>query len=377
MLKDKRRREAENKDPRPIAIGSIKNRVVQRAILQILQPRRLKNLQDINTKHEPIKDPRLRKLNQINCSKYGVGGLMSPYGGVKPAIELVMKAMAGGARYYYQSDIKAFFTKIPTNYIVATVLHETEDKKLTDLFASGLEVNLANKSELLNYARLFPSGGIGVAQGSSLSAFAGNLLLYDFDHELNSSNVTAVRYIDDLLIVSNSEDALQAAVAFSKTKLNSYGFSLYKPVPNSDKAAQGVCTNAFNFLGCTLQPNQCSPSQRSIKKLNADVDQVISGSKKAILRLLKKGTPIDPKLSRSAVLHNLGKKIYGWQKSFSFCSNSQEFRKLDTVISKKVSNYEKWIQSRTSRYSNAQLMQILGIPNTENMYLKDQSKNAN
>ena len=195
---------------------------------------------------------------------------MSPYGGVEPAIKLIMKAMSGGASYYYQSDIKAFFTKIPTASIVTTVLDETGDGDLTELFKRGLEVNLANKDELLQYARLFPSGGIGVAQGSSLSAFAGNVLLYDFDHELNGMGVTAVRYIDDLLIVSASKELLEDAVAFSEDYLGSLRFSLYKPVPGSDKASQGECNNAFKFLGCTLQPNRCVPSKQSIASLSAE-----------------------------------------------------------------------------------------------------------
>ena len=61
--------------------------------------------------------------------------------------------------------------------MVDFVRQETKDDRLSNLFAEGLEVNLANKDEFHTYADLFPSGGIGVAQGSSLSAFAGNVLL--------------------------------------------------------------------------------------------------------------------------------------------------------------------------------------------------------
>ena len=46
VLKDKKQREAVGKNPRPIAIGTIRNRVVQRAILQILQPRKAKDTRD-------------------------------------------------------------------------------------------------------------------------------------------------------------------------------------------------------------------------------------------------------------------------------------------------------------------------------------------
>ena len=371
VLKDKKKRESAGKDPRPIAVASIKNRIVQRAILQVLQPRKAVNKRDINTRYTPKEDPRLGNLNQINCSKFGVGGLMSPYGGVRPAITLIMKAMSGGASYYYQSDIKAYFTKIPTARVVDKVFVETDDKNLVDLFARGLEVNLANKDELLSYAKIFPSGGIGVAQGSSLSAFAGNVLLYDFDHDLNRLGVTAVRYIDDLLLVSHSKEILKKAVAFSEDHLGSFGFSLYPPVPGSDKASQGECNNAFNFLGCTVQPNRCVPSKQSIAKLNADVNRTMSASKKGINELLSKGTPLDSKLSKSTILHDLGKKIYGWQKSFAFCTDSQAFRRLDSDIVLRVSNYEGWIHNKTRSLLAEERMQIIGIPSTEKLFETD------
>jgi RNA-directed DNA polymerase len=201
VLKDKKLREAKGKDPRPIAIGTIKNRVVQRALLQVLQPRKVADASNPNSKYLPLTDPRLGKLNNINCSRYGVGGLMAPYGGVHPAIKLVMEAMEGGACHYFQSDIKAFFTDIPTENVIDFIRNEILDEKLLSLFKNALNVHLSNSEELAGYARLFPSGGIGVAQGSSLSAFAGNVLLYDFDHQLNRMDVNAVRYIDDIFVL--------------------------------------------------------------------------------------------------------------------------------------------------------------------------------
>ena len=296
---------------------------------------------------------------------------MSPYGGVQPAINLIMNAMSEGEIFYYQSDIKAFFTKIPTQSIIATILKETGNKKLTDLFTRGLKVNLANKEELLSYSRLFPHGGIGVAQGSSLSAFAGNVLLYDFDHELNRLGVTAVRYIDDLLIVSASKQSLDDAVSFSLDRLGSYGLSLYSPNSGSEKASKGECKNAFQFLGCTMQPNRCVPSKQSIAKLTSEVGTTLSASKKGIKDLLSNGKPLDPNLSQSSALHALGRKIYGWQKSFAFCTDPQEFRQLDRDVFSKVSNYDNWIRDKTRTLSVNKRSEILGVPSAQKLFEQD------
>ncbi|MBJ3764534.1 hypothetical protein ILP92_17505 [Maribius pontilimi] len=163
VLKDKRKRLAAGKDPRPIAISTIHNRVVQRAILQVLQPRQARDLRDPDTRYETIRDDRLGRINDVNRSKYGVGGLIYPHGGVRPAIETIMAAIDGGAKFYFQSDIRAFFTKIPTDKVIDFLRRETGDEAFVDLFAKALEVHLANEDELVGYAHLFPKGGIGVA----------------------------------------------------------------------------------------------------------------------------------------------------------------------------------------------------------------------
>ena len=46
VLKDKQKRLKQGKDPRPIAIATLHNRIVQRAILQVLQPRILRDAKD-------------------------------------------------------------------------------------------------------------------------------------------------------------------------------------------------------------------------------------------------------------------------------------------------------------------------------------------
>ncbi len=120
-----------------------------------------------------------------------------------------------------------------------------------------------------------------------------------------------------------------------------------------------------------MQPNRCVPSKQSIARLSAEVSKTVSASKKGIYELLSKGKPLDPKLPQSAVLHALGKKIYGWQKSFAFCTDSQEFRQLDTDIVRKVSDYENWIRKKTGSLPAKKRMEILGIPSAEKLFEKD------
>jgi hypothetical protein len=249
---------------------------------------------------------------------------------------------------------------------------QTKDDLLTDIFASGLEVNLSNPDELLTYSKLFPSGGIGVAQGSSLSAFAGNVLLYDFDHHLNNECVTAVRYIDDLLMVSSSKEELEKAIEYAKEQLGSFGFSLYEPARGSDKAAKGECSNSFTFLGCTVQPNRCVPSVNSTHKLIKDIAGVISKSKSTIQDVISNKKAMNPTLSHSAIIQTIGKKIYGWQRSFDFCTDPSPFRQLDKNVATKIDDYHHWLRRNIVNLDLDMKLKIYGIPSTEELFLHSQ-----
>ncbi|WP_018900051.1 reverse transcriptase domain-containing protein [Rhizobium sp. 2MFCol3.1] len=372
VLKDARKRIALGKDPRPIAIATLKNRVVQRAILQILQPRVAIDPQSQDTRYEMRRDERLGRINDVNRSRFGVGGLIYPYGGVEPAVKLIRNAIDSGGKYYYQSDIKAFFTKIPTRQVVDFVRLETKDDQLADLFAMGLAINLSNGDELKKYADLFPKNGIGVAQGSSLSAFSGNVLLYEMDHELNRMGVTATRYIDDILIVAKNEAELDAAIDYAERTLRSFGFGLYAPDKGSDKAARGESSNAINFLGCTIQPKRCVPSAGSIARLKETITTSLSDSKSAIRATLKSGKPLNSKNSRTSTLDSIGKRIYGWQKAFSFCTNDQPFKQLDEFVSKQILDYEASIARMLNAGDQGTRMKALGIPSTHAMFVAGQ-----
>ncbi|WP_139051927.1 hypothetical protein [Roseibium sp. TrichSKD4] len=108
--------------------------------------------------------------------------------------------------------------------------------------------------------------------------------------------------------------------------------------------------------------------------MSSDVSETISDSKKGINELIQQGKPFNPKHSRSATLHTLGKKIFGWQKSFAFCTDAQAFKLVDADVAGKVRDYEQWVQRKTSGLPHDKLMPILGIPITELLFKADVAK---
>lgn len=374
VLKDKKARIAMGKDPRPIAISSVRNRVVQRAILQVLQPRKTVNPSDPNSKSQQLDDPRLGAINKVNKSPFGVGGLLGEFGGVTPAVQLLLSGMNEGKEYFYKSDIKAFFTDIPTAKVVEFVRRETKDERLCAILEEALRVDLSNEDELGRFHELFPKDGIGVAQGSSLSAFAGNLLLYDLDHTLNTGDTTAVRYIDDLVVLCNSACAREWAIKTANSGMKAFGFSLY-PIGNP-KSAAGKVQDSFNFLGCTFQKNRCVPSKESVAKLLQSIDEKISASKQAILESVHHGKNVPAKLSVTQTTKAIADKLYGWQKSFDFATDARAFEYIDKAAGKKLLNFQAEIHRLTAKMPDELRLRVLGVPNTAAMHRSTPKKQS-
>lgn len=87
------------KTPRPLVVAPLISRIVQRSILNTLW--------DI----EPVK--------VLSTSVNSFGGMEG--GKVKGAIENLCMEIHKGARYYFKSDIKDFFTKIPKDIVLSEI----------------------------------------------------------------------------------------------------------------------------------------------------------------------------------------------------------------------------------------------------------------
>jgi RNA-directed DNA polymerase len=263
---------------------------------------------------------------------------------------------------FFQSDIKSFFNHIPRSPIIDCIRQETRDDELVDLFCKALDVHLKNPEELVGYTHLFPNDNVGVAQGSSLSAFAGNVLLFDLDHRLNGMGVTSIRYIDDILMVSESRASLERAVEYATKVLQAFNLDFYKPGDGKGKASEGECKDSISFLGCTIQPNRCVPSASAIKRFKAEVNEILSLSQSAISEAARNGKAVETRMSVGSTLHALGRKAYGWQKSFAFCTDHGPFQQIDNFLAKRTNDYSAFVDRQTRRLDPILRMGILGVP---------------
>jgi RNA-directed DNA polymerase len=143
----KRKAEAGNatRDPRPIVVAPAKNRIVQRAILDVCQS------QDKTTQKK------LGKLVDVIKRTTSVGGL--PDRGVPEAITLIKQAMAAGATWYVRSDLKNFFQAVPKDKVQDFLKQNVNAARFNSLFMDALNTELSNEDEVRDLMRLFPKSG--------------------------------------------------------------------------------------------------------------------------------------------------------------------------------------------------------------------------
>ncbi len=321
----------EGKDDRPLVVSPIENRIVQRAILQVLQS-----------------EEGIRKHLHVSTS---FGGIEDR--GVKDALKLIALKISKGAEYFVRSDIKSFFTKIPKEEVLEIIFKSisVRDEHFENLLSNAIRTELENLDSLGEKASLFPLDDTGVAQGSCLSPLLGNIFLSEFDSISNSDDVTCIRFVDDYVILGPDLKSVKAKLLKGKDHLNQRGLEIYDPFGSSEKGKNGKVLGGFEFLGCDISPGRISPSTKSIENLKEKVQQRIS-----------KSFHPTQNTTYAETLNGLKNTVYGWGNSYSFCNNQNLISSLDKWLINEIVRFHKnYIKNLEKIADPGSLVQMLGV----------------
>ncbi len=302
--------------PRPIIIAPISNRIVQRAILQVLRE--------------------VPGVAEILAVPWSVGGIE----GIDSGIALIKRALSDGATWYLRADIPNFFSSIPRTSIADFVEATARDRQLTEIFERATETTLINASQLSEDEKeLLPDEETGVAQGSALSTLVGNILLKDFDRQMQGRGVTCVRYIDDFILLGHRRAHVMGAFETAKEMLMRLGLKPYQPGDGSGKAAEGAVADGIDFLGCRLVGSLVQPGKKARDALLDQVRQILADGRQAI-RSVATGGNLQRKRQREAqTLAHVNLVVKGWGEAFAFCNSEVATQHLDEQIVSMVTKF--------------------------------------
>jgi retron-type reverse transcriptase len=329
--------EREGKSPRPIITASVEARIVQRAILEHLQG--------------------LDSTLPYRQNPVSFGSVPGKDKGRGAAIRELRKIVEqSNSQYFIRSDIAQFFTRIPRQDAIAK-LGNGLDEKFVSLLDQACNMELENAEELHRHAHLFPTDELGAPQGLCLSPLMGNVVLHEFDSEMNGRGIRCLRYVDDFLLIGNSESAVKKAFASAQCHLGGLEMTAYDPSDGSGKAECGLTRDGLTFLGYEIHPGQVHPTGKAKQSVIGKVQAVLRRGENAL-----KDPSRATKSSLQAVLYEIACIIKGWQGSYAECDDDRVFAQIDQKIKEDVDAFWNALLMRYRTASAADQFHLLGVP---------------
>ena len=329
------------KDIRPIVLADVETRIVQRAILDVLQG--------------------IDALQPLFLNPYSFGGIKRQEGvelaAVPAAIKAVLDAIGAGSRYVVCADISAFFTRISKSSVTDIVARAVNDSAFLALFQQAIHVELTNLAELRGHAERFPTEDLGVAQGSALSPLLGNIILSDFDKRMNEGDCRCLRYIDDFIILGPSEKAVMARVRRAKRLLEELGmtFALDKTSAHAIPVA-----NSFEFLGIELHNGLIRPASKARTKFLTSVRTTFEQGRSALIGY-RNGQPLPKAEALLGTLKRADGIIQGWGKHYRFCNDRRCFENLDAELGQLIRDYLGFYSTERRNAADHRAPAMLGV----------------
>jgi len=235
-----------------------------------------------------------------------------------------------------RTEFKAQVQKISENPFPYLKRIQTELQKGRFVFRPRHGVH---EGEIKEWLYIFPLTDIGVPQGSFLSAFAGNVVLRDFDQRLNGRNIKTIRHVDDFVILGRSEQAVRAAFHSASSILNGLGTTAHGPDEHTDKSKVGQVSDGFAFLGRSIKANKVSPSRKSTDSFLRDIRRTLNVGSQAIRKYACADTERRVDETFVQVVARVDRKIRGWGDAFSLANNRLPFRQLNAKISQLLKEF--------------------------------------
>lgn len=168
---------------RQLGIPTVLDRLVQQAILQVL---------------EPILDP------AFSASSFG----FRPGRSAHQALAQAQEYVADGRGIVVDIDLEKFFDRVNHDVLMSRLARHIGDKRLLKIVRGFLEAGMMQGGVVIERHE-------GTPQGGPLSPLLANLLLDDFDKELERRGHCFCRYADDCNIYVRSQAAGERVLASS------------------------------------------------------------------------------------------------------------------------------------------------------------------
>jgi RNA-directed DNA polymerase len=247
-----------SKQKRPLGIPTVRDRVVQTALRNVL---------------EPIYE------RDFAAQSYG----FRPERGAKDALRRVDELLKAGYVHVVDADLQSYFDTIPRQPLLERVRVKVADSKVLDLLAAYLEQEVMESAKSWTPER-------GTPQGAVISPLLSNLYLDPLDHRMAQLGYAMVRYADDFVILCRSQSEAQRALVEVSEWTAAADLRLH---PEKTRIVDASQSGGFDFLGYHFERGYRWPSKKSLRKFQ---DKIRVKTKRSnghsLQRVISELTPI-------------------------------------------------------------------------------------
>ena len=293
---------------RQLGIPTVLDRVIQQAILQIL---------------EPIYEPK------FSNSSYG----FRPNRSAQMALRQAREYLRDGYKYVVDMDLEKFFDRVNHDILMERLSRNISDKRLLRIIRRYLEAGLLQNG-------IFEERKLGMPQGGNLSPLLSNIMLDELDKELERRGHKFCRYADDCNIYVKSQEAGERVL---KSITEFLGIRLKLKV-NETKSAVSHATKR-KFLGYSFRvDSELKVANQSLVKFKNRIRELTSRNR---------GRKLEH------VIKELNQYLNGWISYFRLSANISVFNGLDSWIRRRLRCYR--LKQRKRTYSVYKFLVELGV----------------
>ena len=220
------------KEKRPLGIPTVRDRTVQGALRNVLEP-----------------------IFESAFAKHSYG--FRPELGCKDALRRIASLLSQGYVWVLDADLKSYFDTIPHEQLLALIGRKVSDRRVLLLIEAYLKQPILD--ELKEWT---PEEG--TPQGAVLSPLLANIYLDPLDHHVADAGFEMVRYADDFVILCRSREAAEAALALVRQWTEAAGLTLH---PDKTCLVDASQRGGFDFLGFHFERGLHWPSPKARKQL--------------------------------------------------------------------------------------------------------------
>jgi RNA-directed DNA polymerase len=315
----------DGKETRPIGIPTLEDKVLQRAVVMLLEPVYEQDFKDCSHGYRPGRSPHT--------------ALQSFWKSMVP--------MDGG--WVLEVDLKQFFDSLPHQPLQRVVRQRVCDGVVLRLIGKWLNAGVMDEGRLH-----FPEAG--TPQGGVISPLLANVFLHEVLDEWFEATVKPrlyarafmVRYADDLVMCFEREDDARRVLEVLPKRAEKYGLTVhpektrlvyFRPRRNPTRGEPG----SFDFLGFTHLWSRSLKGSWVIKRRTAK-----SRFTRALKRVAMWCRAMRDRLTVREQHAALSKKLRGHYGYYGITGNS---RALERFLQEVKRVWRKWLDRRSQRRS--------------------------